>query len=123
MATAGGMGPGTIEALGQLLDALGGEPAAMLVAATDADRAGDRYAETFARMAGTRRITAHRLRPPRQGDDWNDVLRRASSWDTGHQFGQHKARQTEAADELFRLDPTRPVTEAALSGQELGNGA
>ena len=83
----------------------------------------DRYAETFARMAGTKRITAHRLRPPRQGDDWNDGLRRASSWDTGRQFGQHKARQTEAADELFRLDPTRPVTEAALSGQELGNGA
>lgn len=76
MATAGGMGPGTIEALGQLLDALGGEPAAMLVAATDADRAGDRYAETFARIAGTKRITAHWLRPPRQGDDWNDVLRR-----------------------------------------------
>ena len=35
VATAGGMGPGTIEALGQLLDALGGEPADMLVAATD----------------------------------------------------------------------------------------
>ena len=83
VATAGGMGPGTIEALGQLLDALGGEPAAMLVAATDADRAGNRYAETFARMAGTKHITAHRLRPPRQDDDWNDVLRRARSRDTG----------------------------------------
>ena len=79
VATAGGMGPGTIEALGQLLDTLGGEPAAMLVAATDADCPGDRYAEAFARIAGAKGIPARRLRPSRQGDDWNDVLRRVSS--------------------------------------------
>lgn len=84
VATAGGMGPGTIEALGQLLDALGGKPAAMLVAATDADLAGDRYAETFAQMADARHMTTHRLRPPRRGDDWNDVLRRVYARDTGH---------------------------------------
>ena len=80
--TAGGMGPGTIEALGQLLDALGGKPAAMLVAATAADRVGDRYAEALARLADTRHMAAHRLRPPRQGDDWNDVLCRVRSRET-----------------------------------------
>lgn len=83
VATAGGMGPGTIEALGLLLDVLASAPAAMLVVATDADRVGDRYAEAITRMAGTRRMTAHRLRPPRQGDDWNDVLCRIRARGTG----------------------------------------
>ena len=39
-ATAGGMGPATIAALHHILAALAGEQSAMIVAATDADKAG-----------------------------------------------------------------------------------
>ena len=75
VATTGGMGPGTIEALEQLLEARAGEQAAMLLVATDADAAGDRHAEVLARMAGCKGIRAQRLRPPHPGADWNDMLR------------------------------------------------
>ena len=83
VATAGGLGPGTIEALQQLLEALAGKPGSILVAATDADRAGERYAEALTRIASSKGIPAHRLQPQRQGDDWNDVLRRGRSQGTG----------------------------------------
>lgn len=83
VATAGGLGPGTIEALEQLLEALASKPESILVAATDADRAGDRYAEALTRIASSKGIPAHRLQPRRQGDDWNDVLRRGRSQGTG----------------------------------------
>jgi hypothetical protein len=43
-ATTGGMGPATIAALEQLLQGLASEPGGMLVAATDTDNAGRRYA-------------------------------------------------------------------------------
>ena len=50
-ATAGGMGPATIAALQQLLHGLTIEPAGMLVAATNADNAGRRYADKLQEMA------------------------------------------------------------------------
>jgi len=50
-ATAGGMGPATIAALQQLLQDLASEPAGALIAATDADIAGRRYAAKLQRMA------------------------------------------------------------------------
>jgi hypothetical protein len=72
VATGGGMGPGTIEALQEALarlHAAGG----VLVSATDANAAGDRYAARHAEMAGDAGVTFERLRPP-EGCDWNDVV-------------------------------------------------
>ena len=50
-ATAGGMGPATVVALQQLLQDLAADPAGMLIAATDADTAGRRYAARLAELA------------------------------------------------------------------------
>ena len=50
-ATAGGMGPATVAALQQLLQVLSADPAGLLIAATDADTAGRRYAARLAELA------------------------------------------------------------------------
>jgi len=73
-ATAGGMGPATIAAIQQLLRALAGEPAGMLVAATDADSAGRRYAERLQGMATEAGVRFDAILPPDGLNDWNDVL-------------------------------------------------
>ena len=64
---------------------------ARLIAATDADRAGDRYAAMLAHMASGKSIRAERLQPPREGEDRNDVLRRT------------RDRLSEHADAMMRL--------------------
>ncbi len=71
VATGGGMGPGTIDALQATMKRLpiGG----VLVSAADANRAGDRFAERHAELAQAARSGFERLRPP-EGQDWNDVL-------------------------------------------------
>ena len=51
LATAGGMGPATVAALEALLAERAGNPDARLVAATDADLAGDRHAGFLAELA------------------------------------------------------------------------
>jgi hypothetical protein len=73
-ATAGGMGPATIAALQQLLHDLSADPAGLLIAATDVDPAGRRYAglEDLATEAGVR---FNAILPPNGLNDWNDVLR------------------------------------------------
>jgi hypothetical protein len=74
VATGGGMGPGTIEALHQLCRQLALAPRAEIVTATDANAAGDRYADHHMALAAEHALQAIRLRPP-PGLDWNDVLR------------------------------------------------
>ena len=72
VATGGGMGPGTLDALQDALVRLhvaGG----VLISATDANAAGDRYAARHAELAGEAGVTFERLRPP-EGCDWNDVV-------------------------------------------------
>ena len=57
---------------------LAGDPASLLIAATDADIAGRRHAvrlETLAAEAGVRFET---ILPPGGLNDWNDVLRAAT---------------------------------------------
>ncbi len=73
-ATTGGMGPGTIAALQQLLSMLAADPAGLLIAATDADTAGRRYAAKLQQMAieAGRRFDA--ILPPDGLNDWNDVM-------------------------------------------------
>ena len=73
VATAGGMGPETIRAVEQLLGTLATTPGTVLVAATDADRAGDGYADRLRAMAKTTGVHFERLRPTAK--DWNDELK------------------------------------------------
>jgi hypothetical protein len=74
-ATAGGMGPGTVAALGQLLQDLAAGPAGLLVAATDADIAGRRYAVRLEEMATGAGVRFEAILPPGGLNDWNDALR------------------------------------------------
>ena len=76
LGTAGGMGPHTLEALGQLLRALAGNPAAHVVAAFDADPQGERYAGFLKGMADAAGVATERLLPPDGWKDWNQVLTR-----------------------------------------------
>jgi hypothetical protein len=73
-ATAGGMGPETVVALQQLLQVLSADPAGMLVAATDADTAGRRYAARLAALATEATVRFAAILPPDGLNDWNDAL-------------------------------------------------
>jgi hypothetical protein len=73
-ATGGGMGPGTIAALAALLGRIAMLPGALFCSATDANGAGDRFAERHRSQAEMFNIPFARLRPPFEGGDWNDVL-------------------------------------------------
>jgi len=72
-ATGGGMGPGTVQAIERLLGQMAQYPDALLAGATDANRAGERYAARHAELAAAAGISFERLAPP-AGTDWNDVL-------------------------------------------------
>ena len=74
LATGGGMGPGTLEAIRHALATIVAHPAALLAGATDANKAGDRYADQHASLAKEAGVAFERLRPS-VGADWNDVLR------------------------------------------------
>ena len=73
VATGGGIGPGTVSALQDAMRVIAGAPGARLVAATDANRAGDRYAERLSEIAAGTGIPVERLRPI-GATDWNDIL-------------------------------------------------
>jgi hypothetical protein len=72
-ATDGGTGPGTVHAIERLLGQMAQWPDALLAGATDANRAGERYASRHAELAAAAGIAFERLAPP-TGNDWNDVL-------------------------------------------------
>jgi hypothetical protein len=71
VSTGGGWGPSSVEALRALVAA----PGVALIAATDRNRQGDRYAERLAALAGEAGCAFSRLAP--EFDDWNDQLRDA----------------------------------------------
>ena len=73
-ATAGGMGPGTIAALRTLLRDLAARPGAVLVAATDADAAGERYAAKLTELALEAGLRSSRIEPFGGCKDWNEVV-------------------------------------------------
>jgi predicted nuclease with TOPRIM domain len=68
------MGPGTLVALQAMLARLATIPGALIASATDANEAGDRYAERHAELAAEAGVRFERLRPP-EGIDFNDVLK------------------------------------------------
>ena len=73
-ATAGGMGPPTIAALQQLLCNRSTDQAGLLIAATDADTAGRRYADRLAELAAKTGVRFDAIFPPGGLNDWNDAL-------------------------------------------------
>jgi hypothetical protein len=74
-ATAGGMGPATFEAIEQLLERLVADSLGLLIAATDADAAGRRYAGRLTEMAKKVGVRFDAILPPDGLNDWNDVIR------------------------------------------------
>jgi hypothetical protein len=74
VATGGGMGPGTLLAIEQVLVEMAAIPDSVLIGATDANPAGDRYATRHAEMASAAGVAFARLRPT-AGEDWNDMVR------------------------------------------------
>lgn len=74
LATSGGMGLGTLEALEQVLAAAVTAPDAVLLAATDNDVAGERYAAILSDQARAAGVAYQRLLPSDGLNDWNDVL-------------------------------------------------
>ncbi|HEY2616851.1 MAG TPA: DUF3991 and toprim domain-containing protein, partial [Acetobacteraceae bacterium] len=74
-ATTGSMVPATIAALQQLLQVLSADPAGTLIAATDADTAGWRYAARLGELAAGAGVRFARALPPDGLNDWNDALR------------------------------------------------
>ena len=75
IATTGGMGPLTLACLDALLQDLAAQPEGVLIAATDADRAGERYAERLAALARAAGVRWERLVPSGGQNDWNDEIR------------------------------------------------
>ena len=73
--TAGGMGPATIAALQQLVQDLVSAPVGTLIAATDADVAGRRYAARLQGLAIEAGVRFDAILPPDGLNDWNDALR------------------------------------------------
>jgi hypothetical protein len=73
-ATAGGMGPVTIAAVQELLQELAANPSGVLIAATDADSAGRRYAARLQEMSVGAGVRFDALLPPAGSKDWNDAL-------------------------------------------------
>jgi hypothetical protein len=78
LATGGGIGPGTVSALRDAIGIVTSAPGARFVAATDANRAGDRHALRLVEIAAEAGMAAERLRPAGAAD-WNDILRARGS--------------------------------------------
>ena len=76
LATAGGMGPQTLACLESLLQDRAPQSGSVLVAATDADAAGARYAAWLEEMAAQAGVAHERLLPPGGLNDWNDVMKK-----------------------------------------------
>ena len=73
LAMGGGIGPGTVAALHDTIRAVIPTQDARLVAATDANRAGDCFAERLTEIASEAGMPVERLRPI-GAIDWNDIL-------------------------------------------------
>lgn len=76
LATSGGMGARTLDALQRLLAATAGAAEATLLAATDNDAAGARYAAVLKDQARDAGVAYQRFLPRDGFKDWNDVLTR-----------------------------------------------
>lgn len=74
VATTGGMGPGTVLALNQLLADLVSKQDASVAIATDNDIPGQRHAIRLAAMVEAANLRWERAKPPAHAKDWNEFL-------------------------------------------------
>jgi hypothetical protein len=88
VSTGGGWGPASIDALRALAAARGVE----LVAATDRNAQGERYAQRLAGLAAEAGCAFSRLAP--ELDDWNDQLRAARPTVSIRRIGETNSRET-----------------------------
>ena len=109
VATAGGMGPGTITCLERELAAVGTRPGGVLVVATDADVQGEKYAARLAAMAAAAGVPVQRAAPPLAENDWNNVLKARSQEDARP---PHPRSSSALADVARAMD--RPTPAARL---------
>jgi len=113
VATAGGMGPGTLASLGQEIAALQGRPGAVLVAASDADPQGEKYAARLTAMAEAAGIPAERAAPAGH-KDWNDVLKARGQPAAAPGHPRFSTALADIARATQRPEPaTRPLWEPA----------
>jgi len=103
LATGGGMGPGTVAAIQALLARLR-EAGGVVVSGTDANAAGDRYAERHAALAAESGVAFERARPPEDWD-WNDVLAQGRGRDAGARLGAPAIRAPAANGASVRTRP------------------
>jgi len=72
--TAGGMGPATLHCLQQEMTALATRPGGRVIAASDADAAGERYAVRIGELASEAGVPSERAAPV-GCKDWDDALK------------------------------------------------
>lgn len=77
VATSGGIGPSTVEALGRIFARLSSH-AGKVAIATDNDAAGNHHADRIEVLARKHRVLVEPARPPKPFNDWNDQLREAA---------------------------------------------
>jgi len=85
VATGGGMGPGTIAAIEAMLTTIAITPNAVLLSATDANAAGERYAVCHAELAVVAGVRCERLRPmghrlERRPQAWEGNMKLDRAW-------------------------------------------
>jgi len=111
--TAGGMGPLTVACLKQEMEALTKRPGAVLVAATDADLAGDRYAARLTELAVKVSLPVERKAPVGH-KDWDAVLKTGSQATAPPSHPRFSAALADIVHALERPEPVaRPPWEPA----------
>lgn len=104
--TAGGIGPLTLACLRQEAEALAKRPGAVLVAATDSDAAGDRYASRLIDLASEAGLVAER-KAPAGHKDWDAVLKAGGVAPTRRRT---RRRWSDAIVAVVRaMQPSRPA--------------
>lgn len=112
--TAGGMGPLTLVCLKEEMAALARRPGAVLVAASDADAPGERYAVRLAELAGEAGLRAERKAPVGH-KDWNLVLKAQSAAAPLPERPRNSAALAAVVQAMHAPEPTRAMPWASAS--------
>ena len=118
VATAGGMGPLTVACLQEEIAALSKRPGATVIAAGDADAAGEKYAARLTDLAAEAGLPTQRAAPAGY-TDWDDVLKARG---TGQAPGSRPARSSGLAQVLRTLQPPEPARPAPWTPAPLALG-
>ena len=111
VSTAGGMGPRTLVCLQQEMAALARRPGAVVVPASDADAAGEKYATRIAELANAAGLATQRATPAGH-KDWDDVLKARGTAQAG---ASRPARSSALATVLRTMHHPGPATPPDLA--------